>query len=255
MSAQLFDLTGKTALVTGSSRGLGLAIAEGLAGAGARIAINGRDGAAVEKTAKALAGRGVKALTAVFDVTDDAAARAAVARLEGELGAIDILVNNAGSNIRGPLHEYDATNFRKTLDLHLTAAFVLAQAVVPGMRRRGGGKIVNIASITAMLVRPGIAAYAAGKAGLRALTQSMGTEWAPFNIQANAIAPGYFATELNAPLMNDPQFDAFVKGRVPAGRWADPKELAGVAVFLASRASDFVTGQTIYVDGGLTARM
>ncbi|MSP87819.1 MAG: glucose 1-dehydrogenase [Alphaproteobacteria bacterium] len=255
MSAQLFDLTGKTALITGSSRGLGLAIAEGLAGAGARIAINGRDGAAVEKTAEALAGRGIKALTAVFDVVDDAAARNAVTKLESEVGAIDILVNNAGSNIRGPLHEYDAENFRRMLDLHITAAFVLAQAVVPGMRRRGGGKIVNIASITAMLVRSGIAAYASAKAGLRTLTQSMGAEWAPFNIQANAIAPGYFATELNTPLMNDPQFDAFVKGRVPAGRWAEPKELAGVAVFLASRAADFVTGQTLYVDGGLTARM
>jgi gluconate 5-dehydrogenase len=255
MSSSLFDLTGKTALVTGSSRGLGLAIAEGLAGAGARIALNARDGAALQRTVQALAGRGIKAASAVFDVTDDAAAKRELARLEGELGAIDILVNNAGYNVRGPLHEFDPAAFRKLIDTHLTAAFVLAQLVVPGMRRRGGGKIINIASVTAMLVRPTIGPYAAAKAGLKALTQAMAVDWAGFNIQANAIAPGYFATELNIPLMTDPQFDAWVKGRVPAGRWADPKELAGTAVFLASRAADFVTGQTVFVDGGLTARM
>ena len=255
MSASLFDLTGKVAFVTGSSRGLGRAIAEGLAGAGAQVVIHGRDRSSLEKTAGEIGAQGRRAAIAVFDVTDDGAVAAEVARIEQAFGAVDVLVNNAGYNERMPLHEFEADAFRKLIDTHLTAAFVLAKQAIPGMRRRGGGKIINISSITAMLTRPTIAPYAAAKAGLRALTRSMAVEWAQFNVQANAIAPGYFATELNLPLMTNPEFDNFVKTRVPAGRWADPKELAGAALFLASRASDFVTGQTLFVDGGLTARM
>jgi gluconate 5-dehydrogenase len=255
MSASLFDLSGKVALVTGSSRGLGRAIAEGLAGAGAQIVLHGRDKDTLERAAGELATQGRRPAIAVFDVTNDRAVADEVGRIERSLGAIDILVNNAGYNERAPLHEFDTDAFRKLVDTHLTAAFVLAKQVVPGMKNRGGGKIINISSITAMLTRPTIAPYAAAKAGLRALTRSMAVEWAPFNIQANAIAPGYFATELNIPLMTNPEFDAFVKSRVPAGRWAEPKELAGAALFLASAAAGFVTGQTIFVDGGLTARM
>jgi gluconate 5-dehydrogenase len=245
MAPGLFDLTGRTALVTGSTRGLGLALAQGLAEAGARVAINGRDAS----TVAAVAAEIPRAVAAPFDVTDEAAIAAGV----GALGPVDVLVNNAGITQRKPLVEFSLAEWQRILDVNLTSAFLVARAVVPGMIERGSGKVVNVCSLMSELARPTIAPYSASKGALKMLTRSMCVEWAPHGIQANAIGPGYFATELTQPLQDDPAFDGWLRTRVPAGRWGDPAELAGAAVFLASRASDFVNGQILYVDGGLMA--
>jgi gluconate 5-dehydrogenase len=235
----LFDLTGRTALVTGSTRGLGLAVARALAGAGARVAVNGRTAAACE------AALWEGAVAAPFDVTDEAAVAA--------LGRVDVLVNNVGITLRRPLEQFSLEEWRRILDVNLTSAFLVSRAVVPGMIERGGGKIVNVCSVLSEVARETIGPYGVSKGALKLLTQSMCADWARHGIQANGIGPGYFRTELNEALQADPEFDAWLRRRVPAGRWGEPSELAGAAIFLASAASDFVNGQILYVDGGLLA--
>ena len=245
MSAPPFDLSGKTALVTGSTRGIGLALAGALAAAGARVAINGRTAEAVD----AVVERIEDAVAVPFDVTDEAAVRRAV----DALGPIDVLVNNTGITIRRPLVELELDEWQQLLDVNLTSAFLVARAVAPGMIERGSGKIVNVCSVMSELARPSTGAYAATKGALKMLTRTMCAEWAPHGLQANGIAPGYFRTELTEPLQADAGFDAWLRARVPAGRWGEPDELGGAVVFLASTASDFVNGQILVVDGGLSA--
>jgi gluconate 5-dehydrogenase len=259
MSESLFNLRSRRALVTGSTRGIGAAIAAGLARAGATVVLHGRDPGAVgscrQKLSAALRaeGRAAGVHGIAFDLTDEAAVRDSARQLEGELGGIDVLVNNAGIQLRGPLAEFPTANWQRVLTTNLTSCFVLAQALAGGMLARQAGKIINICSVQNKLVRPTTAPYAVAKAGLGALTQAMCAEWAGDGIQANGLAPGYIDTELNAPLVADPEFSAWVVGRTPARRWGAPADLVGPAIWLASPASDFVNGQIIYVDGGITA--
>ena len=240
-----FDLSGRSALVTGSTRGLGLALARALAEAGARVVVNGRSPEAAAGVAASIDG----AVAAAFDVTDEAAVATAV----GELGPVDVLVNNAGGGLRKPLLDVSLEEWRGALDTNLTSAYLVARAVAPGMIERGSGKVVNICSVMSELARETIAPYTAAKGGLKMLTRAMCSEWARHGIQVNAIAPGYFETDLTEPLRADAEFDAWLRARVPAGRWGVPDELAGAVVFFASSASDYVNGQILYVDGGLTA--
>ena len=257
MSAGVFDIQGRTALVTGSSRGLGLALARGLVEAGCSVALHGRDGATLERAAAGLAataertGAGVH--RAGFDVTDSAAVEAGVAALEAELGPLDILVNNAGVQHRAPLLEFPDEAWHRVIETNLTSAFLVSRAVARGMVERGRGKIINIASLMSELGRVDIAPYAASKGGLKMLTRGMCADWGRSGVQVNAIGPGYFQTELTAPLVADAEFDAWLRKRTPAGRWGSPEELVGALLFLASPASDFVNGQIVYVDGGLSA--
>lgn len=249
----LFDLTGRIALVTGSSQGLGLSIARGLAQHGARVVINGRDEKKLAGTVAALRAEGLQAEAAAFDVTKGESAMRAVEKIEAEIGPIHILVNNAGIQWRSPLAEMSEEQWRTVLDTDLTAAFLVARAVSPRMLARGAGKVINICSVMSELSRPSIGNYAAAKGGLKMLTRAMAVEWAKHGVQANAIAPGYFATELNKNLMADQEFNNFICRRTPAGRWGQPDELIGAAVFLSSRASDYVSGQMLAVDGGMLA--
>jgi gluconate 5-dehydrogenase len=253
----LFDLTGRTALVTGSSQGLGLAMARGLAQAGAAIVLNGRDEKKLAATAEALRVEIARSRvgTAAFDVTNGDAVTAAVEKIEKDFGAIDILVNNAGIQRRAPLAEMTEAQWREVLDTNLTSAFLVARAVAPRMIARKAGKIINICSVMSDVTRPTIGNYAAAKGGLKMLTRAMAVEWAKHGLQANAIAPGYFATELNRALIENVEFNKWICGRTPAGRWGQPEELAGAAVFLASRASDFVNGQMLAIDGGLLSAL
>lgn len=251
----LFDLTGRIALITGSSQGLGFAIARGLAQSGAAVVLNGRDQAKLAAAERTLRDEGFKVTTAAFDVTDGAACAAAVERTEKEFGPLAVLVNNAGIQRRAPLAEMTEEQWRAVLDTNLTSAFLVARAVAPGMIARGAGKIINICSVMSEVSRPTIANYAAAKGGLKMLTRAMAVEWAKHGVQTNAIAPGYFVTELNKPLVENPEFNRWICGRTPAGRWGQPHELAGAAVFLASRASDFVNGQILTVDGGMLAAL
>jgi gluconate 5-dehydrogenase len=251
----LFDLAGRTALVTGSSQGLGLAIARGLAAAGAAVVLNGRHPEKLSAAAQSLRSAGARVDVAAFDVTDGGAASAAIERVEAEFAPVDILVNNAGIQRRAPLAEMTEAQWREVIDTNLTSAFLVARAVAPRMIARGSGKIINLCSVIADVARPTIANYAAAKGGLKMLTRAMAVEWARHGVQANAIAPGYFLTELNRTLVENPQFNAWVCQRTPAGRWGKPEELIGAAVFLASRASDFVNGQMLAVDGGLLAAL
>ena len=255
MSTALFDLSGRTALVTGSSRGLGRAIAEGMAKAGARLIINGVDPARVETAAAELRAAGHNAEGAAFDVTDEAAVVAAFERFDREGIAIDILVNNAGIQRRKPLVEFTTDEWRKVIETNLTSAFVAGREAARRMIARKRGKIINIGSLASELARPTIAPYTAAKGGIRNLTRSMAVEWAASGIQANAIGPGYMLTEMNEALVNNPDFNNWLMSRIPSKRWGRPDELVGAAIFLASKASDYVNGQIIYVDGGMLAAM
>ncbi|SMQ20781.1 gluconate 5-dehydrogenase [Streptomyces sp. Ag82_O1-12] len=252
MSHPLFDITGKTALVTGSSRGIGKALAKGLLEAGCTVVLNGRDTTALQATAAELADSfGDRVRTAAFDVTDSAAVTAAIARIEEETGPIDILVNNTGVQHRSPLLEFTDADWHRLLDTNLTSAFLVGREVARRMAPRGHGKIVNICSLQSEAVRPGIAAYSATKGGLKMLTKGMCADLGPLGIQVNGIGPGYFATELTSALVADEEFSAWVRRRTPAGRWGAVDDLVGALIFLASPASDFVGGQVLYVDGGM----
>ena len=251
----LFDLTGKVALVTGATHGLGMAMAAGLGKAGATLVINGHS--SQDKLDAAIAtyeSNGLRAHGYLFDVTDEHAVEAAVERIEREVGSVDILVNNAGIIKRIPLLEMELAEWEEVIRTDLTGVFVMSRPVVRRMIERGGGKVINICSMMSELGRNSVGAYAAAKGGLKMLTRNMATEWAKNNIQVNGIGPGYFATSQTAPIRVDGHpFNDFIIGRTPAGRWGDPDDLQGTAVFLASKASDFVNGQIVYVDGGILA--
>ena len=251
----LFDLTGKVALITGASRGVGAAIAAGLSQHGAIIVLNGRNPETLEQTATELRATGGQVHTSAFDVSDGEAITAAIGEIEATVGAIDILVNNAGVQHRQMLSDLPEADWRRVLETNLTAPFLMAQSVARGMLRRKSGKIINICSLTSEITRPGIAPYTAAKGGLKMLTKSMAVEWAKDNVQVNAIGPGFLMTEMNKVLAEDEKFNDWVCGRTPAGRWGAPEEVAGAAVFLASAASNFITGQVIYVDGGFLSTM
>jgi len=248
-----FDLSDRLALVTGSSGGLGFAIARGLANAGARVVLNGRDAQRLGLAARRLRDEGHRVHECAFDVADGDAMRTAVASIEAEHGTPDILVNNAGFNLRKPLDAYGDDEWRRVMTTNLDAPFVLSRAVIPGMKARGRGVIINLCSLASDIGRPGIVPYAASKGGIRMLTRALGVELAPFGIRVNGIAPGFFATEMNAALIGDAKFDAWVRQRTPMGRWGDIPEIAGAAVFLASDAASYVTGHVLYVDGGFSA--
>ena len=250
---ELFDLSGRVALVTGSSRGLGLAMAEGLARAGAAVVLNGADAGRLADAAAKLRQAGHTVHEARFDVTDEAAVTAAFTALDAQGIAVDILVNNAGIQFRRPMLELDTADWRRVIETNLTSAFVIGREAARRMVPRGRGKIINIGSLTSALARATVAPYTVAKGGIKMLTQAMAAEWAAHGIQANAIGPGYMLTDMNQALVNDPAFNAWVVGRTPARRWGRPEELVGAAVFLASAASDYVNGQIIYVDGGMLA--
>ena len=250
-----FDLTGRVALVTGAYRGLGFSIARGLAQAGATVILNGRKPAELAKAAKALTDAQLKADVAVFDITDRDAIRAGVDAAIARHGGIDILVNNAGIQRRAPLVDFSQKDWDEVIATKLTAPFAVSQAVLPGMIARKRGKIIHIASLMSELARPTVVPYTAAKGGVRQLTRGMAVELAPLGIQVNAIAPGYFATEMNRALIDNAEFNAWVCKRTPAGRWGQPDELAGLAVFLASGASDYMTGQMLVMDGGMSVAL
>jgi gluconate 5-dehydrogenase len=253
MRAKLFDLSGRTALVTGSSRGIGLALARGLGEAGARVIVNARDEKQTETTATALRIEGLDAVACSFDVTDTKQLTDNIALCEQNVGPIEILVNNAGISRRAALADLNDDQWRAVMATNLDAVFHVGREVAKFMMARGHGKVINIASLMSEVARPSTAAYAAAKGGVKMLTKAMCVEWAIHGLQINAIGPGYFATDMTTALAADPQFDQWIKQRTPAGRWGNVVELVGTAVFLASDASSFVNGQIIYVDGGVLA--
>ena len=255
MSLSLFDLRGQRALVTGSSQGIGLALAQGLAAAGARLVLNGRDKAKLAAAAAGLTAQGHAVDTLAFDATDHAAVRAAVDGFETDVGPITILVNNAGMQHRAPLEDFPAEAFERLLQTNIASVFHVGQAVARHMIARGAGKIINIASVQSALARPGIAPYTATKGAVVNLTKGMATDWARHGLQCNGLAPGYFDTALNKALVDDPAFTDWLSRRTPSGRWGRVEELVGACIFLASAASSFVNGTTIYVDGGITASL
>ena len=255
MSQALFDLAGRTALVTGSSRGLGRAIAEGLARAGARLIVNGVDPARVETAVAEMRAAGYAAEGSAFDVTDETNIVEAFKRFDAAGIEIDILVNNAGIQVRKPLVEFSSAEWRKVIETDLTSAFVIGREAAKRMIARKRGKIINIGSLASELARPTVGPYTAAKGGIKNLTRSMAVEWAASGIQANAIGPGYMLTDMNQALVSNPDFNAWLMSRIPSKRWGRPDELVGAAMFLASSASDYVNGQIIYVDGGMLAAM
>jgi gluconate 5-dehydrogenase len=248
---RLFDISGRTALVTGSSRGIGYALAQGLLEAGCTVVLHGSRADRLQAAADALGSDSVHHVA--FDVTDADAVTAGVAEAEARAGPLDVLVNNVGIQHRAPLLEFPDAEWYRLLDTNLSSAFLVGREVARGMVARGRGKIINIASVQSALARPGVAPYAATKGALKMLTQGMCADWAAAGLQVNALAPGYIDTELTAPLVADPEFSAWVGRRTPAGRWGRPEDLVGALLFLVSPASDFVNGQTLYVDGGMVA--
>ena len=253
MTGNLFDLTGRTALVTGSSRGLGHAMAQGLAESGAAIVLNGADPERLTGAVTKLRAAGHTVHQARFDVTNETEITAAFEALDAQGIEIDILINNAGIQFRRPMVELATADWRRVIEINLTSAFVIGREAAKRMIPRGHGKIINIGSLTSDTARATVAPYTAAKGGIKMLTRSMTAEWAEHGIQANAIGPGYMLTDMNQPLVADEKFNAWVIGRTPARRWGKPGELIGTAVFLASAASDYVNGQIIYVDGGMLA--
>ena len=251
MSAQLFDLNGKRALITGSSQGIGLSLAEGLVAAGAKVVLNGRSQDKLDAAVATIEG----AAGYIFDVADPAEVQNAVDRIEAEQGPIDILVNNAGIQRRRPLEDFTLETWQELMRINLDGVFITGQAVARKMIPRGRGKIINIASLQSEAARYSIAPYTASKGAVKNLTKGMCTDWARHGLQVNAIGPGYFETPLNQALIDNPEFDAWLKNRTPAGRWGKVKELQGACIFLASEASSFVNGQIIYVDGGVLATL
>ncbi|MEU4151948.1 SDR family oxidoreductase [Streptomyces sp. NPDC026659] len=249
----LFDVGGRTALVTGSSRGIGLALARGLAEAGCTVVLNGRDADRLARAVRLAELPGDRTHTAVFDVTDGPSVAAGIADVEERVGPLDIVVNNAGVQLRAPLTEFTDSDWRHVLDTNLTSAFLVGREAARRMTERGHGKIVNICSLQSEVVRPGIAPYAAAKGALKMLTKGMCADWGPYGIQVNGLGPGYIETDLTRPLVEDPEFSAWVRGRTPAGRWGRTEDLVGGLLFLASPAADFVNGQVLYVDGGMTS--
>ena len=259
MNLPTFDLSGKVALVTGASHGIGFAIAKGLAEAGATVCFNCSSQRSLEKGMAAYAAEGISAHGYVADVTDEAAVAAMVAKIKEDVGTVDILVNNAGIIKRIPMLEMSAADFRQVVDVDLSAPFIVSKAVLPGMIEKNKGKIINICSLTSEFGRETIASYASAKGGLKMLTRNICSEFGSYNIQCNGIAPGYIETSQTAPLREkqadgtDHPFHTFLMGRTPAGRWGKPEDMAGPAVFLSSDASDFVNGQILFVDGGIQA--
>jgi gluconate 5-dehydrogenase len=255
MGISLFDLTGKVALVTGSTHGLGMAMASGLGKAGATIIVNGNSSQQkIDDAIQHYQNQGINAFGYKFDVTDEREVKEAVQKIETEVGPIDILINNAGIIKRIPLEQMEVNDFKEVIDVDLVSPFIVSKHVVKSMIRRKQGKIINICSMMSELGRNTVGAYAAAKGGLKMLTQNMATEWAKHNIQVNGIGPGYFATSQTAPIREDGHpFNEFIVNRTPAAKWGDPDDLAGAAIFLASGASNFVNGHILYVDGGILA--
>lgn len=252
---QLFDLTGRRALVTGSSMGIGFALARGLAQAGATLVLNARNADKLEQAADTLRTEGAEVETLTFDVTDAEAVREAIDGFETDQGAIDILVNNAGMQHRTPLEDFPPDAFDRLMRTNVNSAFYVGQACARHMIKRGAGRIINIASVQTLLARPAIAPYTASKGAVSNLTKGMATDWAKHGLNCNAIAPGYFDTPLNAALVADAEFSAWLEKRTPAGRWGKVEELVGACIFLSSEASSFVNGHTLFVDGGITASL
>ncbi len=251
----MFNLSGRTALITGSSMGIGYALARGLAQAGARVVLNARNAERLEEAAKSLRAEGATVDTLVFDVTNAEEAREVVDGYEAQTGPIDILVNNAGMQFRTPLEDFPIDAFDRLMRTNVNSVFYVGQAAARHMIKRGKGKIINIASVQTALARPGIAPYTTTKGAVGNLTKGMATDWAKYGLNCNAIAPGYFDTPLNAALVADPEFSAWLEKRTPAGRWGNVEELVGACIFLASDAASFVNGHTLFVDGGITASL
>ncbi len=249
----LFNIEGKKILITGSTSGIGNVLAEGLAQAGAFVILNGRTEKNVDQAVKSFLARGYKTSGAAFDITKAEEVELRIAELESDLGTIDVLVNNAGIQHRAPLEEFKLEDWNKVINTNLTGAFIVSQAVIKLMITRRSGKIINICSLQSELARPSIAPYSTAKGGLKMLTRSMATEWAKYNIQVNAIGPGYFKTEMTKALWENQEFDTWLRKRTPANRWGNPEELIGTLIYLSSAASSFLNGQIIYVDGGITA--
>ncbi len=249
----LFSVEGKTILITGSSRGLGFIFARGLAAAGSKVVINGRSEGPLEAARKKLEDEGYEAASYRFDVSDEAQVHESVKKIEAEVGPIDVLINNAGMQFRTPLEDFPSEKWHELLKVNLTGAFMVSKQVAQGMISRRQGKIINICSLQSDLGRSTIAPYAASKGGLKMFTRAMAVDWAKYNIQVNAIGPGYFKTEMTQELVKNKEFDAWLKNRTPAHRWGDPAELLGCLFFFASSASDFINGQLLYVDGGISA--
>lgn len=252
---KMFDLSGRTALVTGASSGIGLALAGGLARAGARVVLNARRKDKLEQSAERLRAQGAEVRTVSFDVTQSAAVAEGIASVEADVGPIDILVNNAGMQRRAPLEQFDEAQWHELMKTNVDSVFLVGQAVARHMIPRGRGKIINICSVQSELGRPGIAPYTASKGAVKMLTKGMAIDWGPYGIQVNGLGPGYFKTELTQALVENAEFTAWLVGRTPSRRWGDVEDLIGAAVFLASDASDFVNGHILYVDGGVTATL
>lgn len=252
---KLFDLTGKRALVTGSSQGIGFALARGLASAGAEIIVNGRNTERLQAAAQKLRAGGATVHELGFDVTNAKQAAAAIDGFEATTGAIDILINNAGMQFRTPLEDFPVEQFDAMMQLNINSVFYVGQAVAKHMLGRGAGKIVNICSVQTALARPSIAPYTASKGAVANLTKGMATDWAKHGLQVNGLAPGYFKTELTSALVADTEFTAWLSTRTPAGRWGDVSELIGAGIFLCSEASSFINGHVLYVDGGITSSL